>query len=54
VGTARASETEGIRSQIVGGATPQVERGVKAVSVEALWKLAKALRVSMAELVQGV
>ena len=31
-----------------------VERGTKAVSVEALWKLSRALRVRMASLVQGV
>jgi transcriptional regulator with XRE-family HTH domain len=32
----------------------QVERGTKAVSVEALWKLSRALRVRMAALVRGV
>jgi transcriptional regulator with XRE-family HTH domain len=32
----------------------QVERGTKAVSVEALWKLSRALRVRMALLVRGV
>jgi transcriptional regulator with XRE-family HTH domain len=31
-----------------------VERGTKAVSVEALWKLSRALRVRMASLVRGV
>ena len=32
----------------------QVERGTKAVSVEALWKLSRALRVSMASFFRGV
>jgi len=32
----------------------QVERGTKAVAVEALWKLSRALRVRMASLVRGV
>jgi transcriptional regulator with XRE-family HTH domain len=32
----------------------QMERGAKAVSVEALWKLSRALRVRMAALVRGV
>jgi transcriptional regulator with XRE-family HTH domain len=32
----------------------QVERGQKAVSVEGLWKLAKALRTTIAELFRGV
>ena len=32
----------------------QVERGEKAVSVAALWKLSRALRVSMAELFRGI
>jgi transcriptional regulator with XRE-family HTH domain len=32
----------------------QVERGTKAVSVEALWKLSRALRVPMASLLRGV
>ena len=32
----------------------QVERGTKAVSVEALWKLARALRVPMLELFRGI
>lgn len=32
----------------------QVERGKKAVSVEALWKIARALRVSIADLVRGI
>ena len=31
-----------------------VERGTKTVSVEALWKLSRALRVRMASLVRGV
>jgi transcriptional regulator with XRE-family HTH domain len=32
----------------------QVERGTKAVSVEALWKLSKAIRIPMSELVRGI
>ena len=32
----------------------QVERGQKAVSVEALWKLSKALRVPLAALVREI
>ena len=32
----------------------QVERGTKAVSVEALWKLSRALQVSMSALFRGV
>ncbi len=32
----------------------QVERGTKAVSVEALWKLARALRVLMSALFRGI
>ena len=32
----------------------QVERGTKAVSVEALWKLSRALGVTMAALFRGV
>jgi transcriptional regulator with XRE-family HTH domain len=32
----------------------QIERGTKAVSVEALWKLAKPLRVPMAALLRGL
>jgi len=32
----------------------QVERGEKAVSVEALWKISKALRVSMSVLLRGI
>jgi transcriptional regulator with XRE-family HTH domain len=32
----------------------QVERGKKAVSVETLWKLSKALRVTMAAFLKGV
>jgi len=32
----------------------QVERGEKAVSVEALWKLSKALRVSISVLFRGI
>ncbi len=32
----------------------QVERGTKAVSVEALWKLARALRVPMSALFRGI
>ena len=32
----------------------QVERGEKAVSVEALWKLSRALHVSMSALFRGV
>jgi XRE family transcriptional regulator, regulator of sulfur utilization len=32
----------------------QVERGEKAVSVEALWKISKALRTSIAHLFQDV
>jgi transcriptional regulator with XRE-family HTH domain len=32
----------------------QVERGTKAVSVEALWKLSKALRISLATLLRGL
>jgi len=32
----------------------EVERGTKAVSVEALWKLSRALRVRMASLLRGV
>jgi transcriptional regulator with XRE-family HTH domain len=31
-----------------------VERGTKAVTVEALWKLSRALRVRMASLLRGV
>jgi XRE family transcriptional regulator, regulator of sulfur utilization len=32
----------------------QVERGTKAASVEALWKLSKALRVAMSVLLRGI
>jgi transcriptional regulator with XRE-family HTH domain len=32
----------------------QVERGAKAVSVEALWKLSRALHVSMSALFRGI
>jgi XRE family transcriptional regulator, regulator of sulfur utilization len=32
----------------------QVERGVKAVSVEGLWKLSKALRVPMSVFFRGI
>lgn len=32
----------------------QVERGTKAVSVEALWKLSRALRVPMSALFRGI
>lgn len=32
----------------------QVERGTKAVSVEALWKLSRALHVPMASLFRGI
>ena len=32
----------------------QIERGKKAVSVEALWKFSKALRVPMAALFRGL
>ncbi|MEI6391398.1 MAG: helix-turn-helix transcriptional regulator [Verrucomicrobiota bacterium] len=32
----------------------QVERGVKAVSVEALWKLSRALQVSMSAPFRGI
>jgi transcriptional regulator with XRE-family HTH domain len=32
----------------------QVERGEKAVSVEALWKLSRALRVSLSALFRGM
>ena len=32
----------------------QIERGTKAVSVEALWKLAKPLRVPMAAFLRGL
>jgi transcriptional regulator with XRE-family HTH domain len=32
----------------------QVERGHKAVSVEALWKISKALRVSLSNLFRGI
>lgn len=32
----------------------EVERGIKAVSVEALWKLSRALRVSISALFRGV
>jgi transcriptional regulator with XRE-family HTH domain len=32
----------------------QVERGEKAVSVEALWKMAKALSTSISNLFQGI
>jgi XRE family transcriptional regulator, regulator of sulfur utilization len=32
----------------------QVECGHKAVSVEALWKISKALRVTMSTLVRGI
>jgi transcriptional regulator with XRE-family HTH domain len=32
----------------------QVERGEKAVSVEALWKLSRALHVSMSALFRGI
>ena len=32
----------------------QVERGEKAVSVEALWKICKALHISMAAVFRGV
>ena len=32
----------------------QVESGLKAVSVEALWKLSRALRVAMIEFFRGV
>lgn len=32
----------------------QVERGTKAISVEALWKLSKALRVAMSAFLRGL
>jgi transcriptional regulator with XRE-family HTH domain len=32
----------------------QVERGEKAVSVEALWKLAKALKIPMSSFFRGI
>jgi transcriptional regulator with XRE-family HTH domain len=32
----------------------QVERGEKAVSVEAVWKISKALRVSVSEVFAGI
>ncbi len=32
----------------------QVERGTKAISVEALWKLSKALRAPLSTLVRGI
>jgi len=32
----------------------QVERGIKAVSVEALWKLSRALQVRMSALFRGI
>ena len=32
----------------------QVERGEKAVSVEAVWKISKALRVSVSEIFAGI
>ncbi len=32
----------------------QVERGTKAVSVDALWKLSRALHVSMSALFRGI
>ncbi len=32
----------------------QVERGTKAVSVEALWKLSRALRVSVSSFFRGI
>ena len=32
----------------------QVERGEKAVSVEALWKISKAVKVSIADFFQGI
>ena len=32
----------------------QVERGTKAVSVEALWKISKAVQVPMSALVRGI
>jgi transcriptional regulator with XRE-family HTH domain len=32
----------------------EVERGTKAVSVEALWKLSRALRVSISALFRGI
>jgi transcriptional regulator with XRE-family HTH domain len=32
----------------------QVERGQKAVSIEALWKLSRALRVSLSALFRGM
>lgn len=32
----------------------QIECGKKAISVEALWKIARALRISMASLFQGM
>ena len=34
--------------------TSQVECGVKALSVEALWKLSRALRVPMSALFEGL
>ena len=32
----------------------QIERGQKAVSVEALWKISKALRIPMSALFRGI
>jgi transcriptional regulator with XRE-family HTH domain len=32
----------------------QIERGQKAVSVEALWKISKALRIPMSSLFRGI
>lgn len=32
----------------------QIERGTKAVSIEALWKLSKALRVAMSAFLRGL
>ena len=32
----------------------QIERGTKAVSIETLWKIAKAVRVPMAALMRGL
>jgi transcriptional regulator with XRE-family HTH domain len=32
----------------------QIERGTKAVSIEALWKLSKALRVAMSAFLRGI
>ena len=49
-----SQETLGEKADLHPVYISQVERGMKAVSVEALWKLSRALHVPMAALFRGV